>query len=333
MIITRTPLRISFGGGGTDLSAFYRIEPGAVTSTAIDKYVYIIVKKRFDNSIRVSYSKTEIASRLDEIQHPIVRHAMERTGVTSGVEIISIADVPAGTGLGSSSAFTVGLLNALHAFRGSLLPAEQLARQAAHVEIDLVKEPIGKQDQYIAAYGGLRHITFDPSENVRVEYVLSHNNVKKQLEDNLIMFYTGLERKAGPILMELRNNAKSKYEVLKSIRDIAIEMKKALLKPDLYRFGKLLHEGWILKMQTANSISNEQINEWYKTGLFNGALGGKLLGAGGGGFLLFYAEKSCHKRIEKAMPLRRIVFSFEPDGTQLIYVGGEDRFETGELQG
>jgi D-glycero-alpha-D-manno-heptose-7-phosphate kinase len=200
MIITRTPFRISFAGGGTDLAAFYQRESGAVVSTAITKYMYITVNRRFDNTIRVSYARTEIAGSVEEIQHPIVKAALRLTGINGGIEIVSIADIPAGTGLGSSSSFTVGLLNALYAYQGILKSAQELAEQACHIEIDVIGEPIGKQDQYIAAYGGLCHIQFNPDESVFVNPVICGKDRKENLAKNLLLLYTGESRKANTIL-------------------------------------------------------------------------------------------------------------------------------------
>ncbi len=210
MIITRTPFRISFAGGGTDLSAFYRRESGAVVSTAISKYMYITVNRRFDDTIRISYSRTEIAGSVDEIQHPIVKAALKLTGISGGIEIVSIADIPAGTGLGSSSSFTVGLLNALYAYQGILKSAQELAEEACHIEIDMVGEPIGKQDQYIAAYGGMCHIQFNPDESVFVNPVICSKKCREDMENNLLLLYTGDSRRANTILAEQSTNTVGK---------------------------------------------------------------------------------------------------------------------------
>jgi len=324
MIITRTPFRISFGGGGTDLRDFYKREPGAVTSTAIDKYMYIIVNKRFDDTIRVSYSKTEIVSNVREIQHPIVREALKLVGITEGMEVVSIADIPAGTGLGSSSSFSVGLLNALYAYKGMLKTAEELARDACKIEIDILGEPIGKQDQYIAAYGGLRHIQFNPDDGVFVEMVMCPKEYKEKLNRNLLLFHTGTSRDASSILREQKDNIKEmqKREILSKMRHLAIEMKQCLTSnSSLDIFGRLLHEGWMLKKQLASSISNHKLDKYYEQALSAGALGGKVLGAGGGGFLLLYCPRQHQQRVIKALHrFSPTKFSFEPEGSKIIYI-------------
>lgn len=323
MIITRTPFRISFVGGGTDLPEFYRIEPGAVVSTAINKYMYIVVNKRFDDTIRVSYSKTEIVKDVEEIQHRAVREALKLVGITKGVEIVSIADIPAGTGLGSSSSFTVGLLNALYAYKGFLKSAEELANEACHIEIDILGEPIGKQDQYIAAYGGLRYTQFNADGTVFTEPIIYSKVSKEKLNRNLLLFYTGVTREAGNILKEQQANAKQddKLACLRKMRDLAFELKQQLndnSSPDV--LGEFLHKGWMLKKQLASGISDDRIDEYYERAIRAGALGGKILGAGGGGFLLLYCPKERQLQVKEALGLRQLDFSFEPEGSKIIYV-------------
>ena len=324
MIISRTPFRVSFVGGGTDLPDFYRFKPGAVVSTAIDKYMYITVNKRFDDTIRVSYSKTEIVNRVAEIKHPIVREALKLVAITKAIEIVSIADVPAGTGLGSSSSFTVGLLNALYAYRGVLKSAEELAREACHIEIDILGEPIGKQDQYIAAYGGLRHIQFNPDETVFIEMVMCPKGYKGELSRNLMLFYTGDCRQANSILKEQKANTEQpdKRKILTQMRDLALEMKHCLVNNSaLDTFGGLLHQGWMLKRGLVSSISNTQIDEYYDRALAAGALGGKIVGAGGGGFLLLCCPLEKQEKVQEALSrLVPMAFSFEPEGSKIIYV-------------
>ena len=230
MIISRTPLRISFVGGGTDIGDYYRLNGGAVISTAIDKYIYITINKRFDDTIRVSYSKTEIVNNVDKIKHDIVRETMKVVGVTKGVEITSIADVPSkGTGLGSSSAFTVGLLNALYAFKDQHISAKQLAEEACRIEIDTLKEPIGKQDQYICAYGGFQHIKFNPDETVFVNHIICKKNVIDKLKNNLMMFYTGILRRSNMILSEQVNNIPNKKGIMDKMAELTSEMKTSLI--------------------------------------------------------------------------------------------------------
>ena len=325
MIITKTPFRISFAGGGTDLNDFYRREYGAVISTAIDKYMFITVSKSFDHRIRVSYSKTELVDDVEEIKHPLVREALKLTGITSGVEITSIADIPAQTGLGSSSSFCVGLLNALYSYKGVLKSADALARESVMIEIDKVGEPIGKQDQYIAAYGGMQYIRFNPDESVFVNPVITSRLILKELESKLVVFYTGITRKANTILRDQKRNTNDKLHILCKMRDLAAEIQDTLVSGrKLSEFGELLHQGWILKQEMSPLIAEGLINDYYRKGLEAGAIGGKLLGAGGGGFLLFYCEQQNQERLRAAMNeigLREIPFSFERQGSQIIYVG------------
>jgi D-glycero-alpha-D-manno-heptose-7-phosphate kinase len=325
VIITRTPFRVSFVGGGTDLPDFYRLEPpGAVVSTAINKYMYIVVNKRFDGTIRISYSKTEIVKDAEQIQHSIVKEALKLTGITRGIEVVSIADIPAGTGLGSSSSFTVGLLNALYAYKGVLKSAEELAREACHIEIDILGEPIGKQDQYIAAYGGLRYIQFNPDETVFTEPIIYASRSRAELNQNLLLFYSGETREAGSLLREQKANIGqgNKLDLLKRMRDMAVELKNRLNNNSFPNvLGEFLHQGWQLKKQLSTGISNDRIDDYYKKALDAGALGGKILGAGGGGFLLVYCPKENQVKLQRALgdlPLTRI--ALEPEGSKIIYV-------------
>ena len=325
MIITRTPFRISFVGGGTDFPEFYRVESGAVVSTAINKYMYVVINQRFTDAIRISYyAKTEIVGRVDEIQHPIVREVLKLVGITKGIEIASIADVHAGAGLGSSSSFTVGLLNALYAYKGILKSAEELAREACHIEINILGEPIGKQDQYIAAYGGFRYIQFNPDETVFTEPIIWTKEPKEELAQNLLLLYTGDVREASSILREQKENTQQgdKMDCLRKLRDMALELKERLnddASADI--FGKTLHQGWLLKKQLASGISNDKIDECYEKALSAGALGGKVLGAGGGGFLLLYCPKQKQSQVKKVLDyLLDLKFSFEPEGSKIIYV-------------
>lgn len=321
MIISRTPLRISFAGGGTDISTFYRKEGGAVTSTAINRYMYITVNRKFDSAIRLSYSKTENVEKVDEIQHPLVREALKLTGITKGIEITSMADVPAQTGLGSSSAFTVGLLNALYAYKGEFKPPKLLAEQACHIEIELCKEPIGKQDHYIAAYGGIQHIQFNPDETVFVDPVICSPETKRQLEEGMMLFYTGVTRPSSAILTEQKKQMDEKAEIMKKMKLQSELVRDALVGGSIAEFGKLLHEGWMLKRQLTGSITSPDIDEYYEKALKAGALGGKLLGAGGGGFLLFYCPPQKQDAVRRALSsLKETTISLEPQGTKIIYV-------------
>lgn len=325
MIISRTPLRISFAGGGTDLKAFYEVEPGAIIGTTINKYIYIAVNRPLDEAIKVSYWKTEIVDFVDEVEHSIVREALKLMRITSKVEVVSIPDIPAGTGLGSSGSFTVGLLNALYAHKSVFISKEQLAKEACIIEIDLLGAPIGKQDQYLTAYGGLQFIQLNPDDSVFVEPIPCSNEVKKALESNLMLFYTGWAREAGSILAKQRAKTKEpdKFELLKRIKQIAFEMKRLLIEGgDLNKFGEFLHEEWVNKKRLAEGISNRTIDEYYEVALAAGAIGGKLSGAGGGGFLLLYCEKDKQEKVREALHgLKEVKFSFESQGTTIISVG------------
>ncbi len=324
MIITRTPFRVSFVGGGTDLPEFYRAAPGAVVSTTIKKYMYIVVNKRFDDTIRVSYSRTEIAKSVEEIQHPIVMEAMKLAGITKGIEIVSIADIQAGTGLGSSSSFAVGLLNALYAYKGTLKPAEELAQQACRIEMGILGEPIGKQDQYITAYGGLRYIQFNPDDSVFTEPILYTSENKNRLNQNLLLFYTGDTRQASSILTEQKTNMAQADKIgsLRKMRDLALELRARLndcASPDI--LGEFLHRGWLLKKQLARGISNSKIDQYYEKACQAGVLGGKVLGAGGGGFLLLYCPWEKQAKVREALSeLPLTEFSLEPEGSKIIYI-------------
>ncbi|MDP8261803.1 MAG: hypothetical protein P9M13_00690 [Candidatus Ancaeobacter aquaticus] len=322
MIISRTPLRISFAGGGTDFKDYYRKSGGAVVSTSIDKYVYITVNKKFDQRIRVSYSKTEITDRVSQLQHDLVRECLRYLKIKGGVEITSIADIPSeGTGLGSSSAFTVGLLNSLHAYQGKHVSAKRLAEDACRIEIDVVKEPIGKQDQYIAAYGGLQYIEFKPDGHVYVDPIICSKRTKKKLNDNLIMFYLDITRKANTILAGQKRNIPHTYKTLDAMRDLTVKIRKALINNAIDEFGSILHEGWLLKKKLAQGVSNPSIDKYYEKAIKNGALGGKVLGAGGGGFLLFYCPKNKQNKVRSALKnLKEMNINFEPQGGKIIYV-------------
>lgn len=325
MIISRTPLRISFAGGGSDLPAFYEHEPGAVVSTAIDKYIYINVNQKFDKKIRASYSVTEIVDGVDDLSHELIREALKLIGSDGGVEITSISDIPSqGTGLGSSSTYTVGLLNALYAYTGRRAGAQRLAEEACEIEIARCGKPIGKQDQYIAAFGGLQYIQFNPDHSVFVDPIICGPETKQRLQSRLLMLYTGLVRSADDVLREQRANTESDQErrlALRAMTQLAQDLSKALSHDELDTFGEILHEGWMRKRGLASKISNSAIDEWYERARRHGAAGGKLLGAGGGGFLLLYAPPDRHHEIAAALPeLRAVPFRFEPQGSRIIYV-------------
>lgn len=322
MIITRTPFRISFVGGGSDLEAFYSKSPGAVLSTTINQYMYISSHKFFDrDKIRVKYSQTETVDRASDIQHPILRTILSKFNLT-GIEVSSIADVPSGTGMGSSSSFTVGVLHNIYTVLGIDVSKEQLAQEACEIEIDILKEPIGKQDQYAAAYGGLNIFRFNSDGTVTTEPIKLQSESLLALEKNLVMFYIGNQRKASDILAEQKKNTgeEDKFKTLQQMVRLVDELKCCLLQGTIDEMGKILHENWLLKQQLASAISNPEINHIYQTALENGATGGKLLGAGGGGFMLFYCMPEHQTRLKKALQkLQPFDFAFEQEGSKVIY--------------
>lgn len=325
MIVSRTPLRISFVGGGSDLPSFYRHQPGAVVTTATDKYIYINVNKKFDRKIRASYSITEIVDSVDELKNELIRESLKLVGPDAGIEVTSISDIPSeGSGLGSSSAYTVGLLNALHAYAGHHAGAERLAREACCIEIERCGKPIGKQDQYVAAYGGLQYIQFNPDETVFVDPIICSRETKRKLQEGLLMLYTGMTRSATGVLREQRANTENDPErrhSLEKMVHLARELREALCRNDADSFGEILHQGWMTKKTLAARISNNRIDEWYDRARCHGAMGGKILGAGGGGFLLLYAPPERHQEILAALPeLRPVPVGFEPQGSKIIYV-------------
>ncbi len=323
MIITRTPFRVSFAGGGSDLPDFYEKHGGCVLSTSINRYCYISIHPYFNaNQTMLKYSQNELVDKLSDIRHRIFNCVLNERGL-HGVEISSTADVPGGTGLGSSSTFTVGLLNALNCYQGKYMSKGRLAEKACEVEIEKLGSPIGKQDQYAAAFGGLNFIRFHPDGEVSVSPVAMRGGIYRRLQENLVMFYTGDTRSADAILSEQKKNMSQadKTENLKKMCALAEEMRVELEREDLDGFGSLLNEGWKLKRTLASGISNPAIDEAYETAMANGALGGKLLGAGGGGFLLFYCEPEKQEQLRVALRMRSFPFSFERDGTSVIYIG------------
>lgn len=328
MIITRTPFRVSFAGGGSDLPSFYHQHEGCVLSTTINKYMYIVIHPTFnrDESV-IKYSKTEIVDNVRHICHPIARQLLLDHRV-SGVEIVSTADIPSGTGLSTSSAYTVGLIHALYAFEGKFCSQERIAREACDLEINKLGEPIGKQDQYGTAIGGLKFIRFCPDETVHVEQLIVPLDIRRQLSENLLLFYTGLTHSAGTILKEQSRNVageSDKFHQLVQMTNLAYDMRDALINGNLNAFGQILNENWLLKRQLASRISNDTVEKYYQIAMDSGALGGKLLGAGGGGFLLFYCEKKHQARLRSALSeLVELPFSLENDGSKLIYIGEKD---------
>jgi len=325
MIISRTPLRISFAGGGTDIAAYYRRDRGTVISTAIDKYIYITVNKKFDHRIRASYSITEIVDRVDDLRHELIREALRALGLDGGIEVTSISDIPSeGTGLGSSSSYTVGLLNALYAYKGVHVGAERLAEEACAIEIGACGKPIGKQDQYVAAYGGLCRLCFHADETVFVDPIICLPETRARLQERLLLMYTGLTRSSSSILAEQNHNTEhdeAKRSTLSRMAHLAQELGTALEANDLDCFGEVLHQGWLAKRQLASGITNPTIDGWYERARAHGAIGGKITGAGGGGFLLLYAPHERHWEIIQSLPdLRPVPFRFEPQGSKIIYV-------------
>jgi D-glycero-alpha-D-manno-heptose-7-phosphate kinase len=330
MIISRTPLRVSFVGGGTDLPAFFEHTPGAVVSTAIDKYIYVNVNKKFDRQIRASYSITEIVDKRSDLKHELIRESLDIVGISGGVEITSISDIPSqGSGLGSSSSYTVGLLNALYAYTARHVGAERLAREACVIELERCGKPIGKQDQYIAAYGGFQYIRFNTDGTVFVEPIICKYETKVRLQQRLMMFYTGKTRSADNILKEQSKNTTTdadKRSILTKMKEQADYLRDALCQDDVDAFGEVLHEAWLLKRQLASGITSGTIDDWYAEARKHGAIGGKILGAGGGGFLLLYANPEQHDVIaDSLVGLRRVPFRFEPQGSKIVYVeeGGQ----------
>ena len=323
MLITKTPFRISFCGGGSDIEDFYKEYGGCVLSTSINKYMYISIHPYFnEKQTLLKYSENELVDNIRDIRHKIFHRVLCDMDI-SGVEISSTADVPGGTGLGSSSTFTVGLLHTLYCYKGKFVSKERLAKEACEVEIEKLGAPIGKQDQYAAALGGLNFIRFHSDGFVSASPVLMQAETYQRLEQNLLLFYTGTVRSANEILNEQKKNMTKadKNENIKKMCCLAREMKEALEQNDLSQFGSILHESWELKKTLAGGISNEQIDEAYARAIQSGALGGKLLGAGGGGFLLFYCEPQYQEALRRNLGLREFEFQFEQDGSSLLYNG------------
>jgi D-glycero-alpha-D-manno-heptose-7-phosphate kinase len=327
MIISRTPLRMSFVGGGSDLKAYYQNHYGAVVSTAINKYVYVIVLKKFDDYIRVGYSTTELVEDVRDIKHNIIRESLKLVGgIETSIDIVYMADVlplKYGTGLGVSSSIAVGVLNALYAYKGEHVSAEILAQQACKIEIDILGAPIGKQDQYAAAYGGFNYIRFNNDESVLVEPLFCDKLTKDQLSRRLLLFYTGLDSNSEAILTEQKANTynnKDIKETLRSMVKTADKVRTDLEQNNIDRLGHTLHQGWLAKSALASNITNSRIDDWYKKALNAGAVGGKILGSGGGGFLLIFCEEKYQDAVRQTLSvLKEIKFNFESDGSKIIY--------------
>jgi len=325
MIVSRAPVRFSLGGGGTDLPSYSREHGGFLVAAAIDKYVNLCVARRFYENIRLAYSKTELVDTVDQIEHRIFREALRHVGLGRALELHSLADVPSNSGLGSSSSFTVALLNGLHAFNRNYISTQQLAEEACHIEIDILKEPIGKQDQYIAAFGGISAFTFEKDGSVQVERLPVREEVIDQLESSLLIFYSGVERSASAVLAEQAKTVKSNKDDavarMHRIKEMGHETKKLLLDGDVDRYGELLHEHWMNKRKLASNMTDSVIDEHYDAALEAGAIGGKLMGAGGGGFFMFYVRPTERRKVYEtlvARGLRPMRFRFDFDGARIV---------------
>ena len=324
MIITRSPLRISLGGGGTDLPSYYEQHTGFLIAGAIDKYVYITLHRTFVDELIAKYSKLERVRTVDELEHPIIREAMKLVGVDAPfLEMTSMADIPAGTGLGSSGSFTTALLKALHVYKKNLVRPEEIAAQACQIEIEKLREPIGKQDQYIAAVGGLTSFHFLPGGKVEILPLQIEEETLFNLEDNLLMFFTGYTRSASAILKEqndrTRSLDKAMVDNLHFVKELGIQSKEAIESGNLHEFARLMDVHWQRKKERSGGMSNANINGWYDLAMANGALGGKLIGAGGGGFLMFYSEQTTRlRRALREQGLREVRFRFDFEGTKIV---------------
>jgi D-glycero-alpha-D-manno-heptose-7-phosphate kinase len=321
LIIIQTPLRISFFGGGTDFPSFFMEEGGCVLSSAIDKYIFVNIKERFDKKLRVGYTQTEMVDDLSELRHDLIREALRLTGIYESVEITTMGDIPSeGSGLGSSSTVTVGALHAMYTYLGEMVSAERLAREACGIEIDTLKKPIGIQDQYIAAYGGLRFFEFKTDGEVRVEKVNLAPESHRVLNDNFLLFFTGVSRRADTVLKDQKNNIKDRLVELREIKQMAHQAREYIETEKFDSFGSLLHQSWELKKRLSQSVSNSAINDLYEAARRAGAMGGKIAGAGGGGFLLLYVPYERQKAVRKALSgLQELPFRLEADGTKVIF--------------
>jgi D-glycero-alpha-D-manno-heptose-7-phosphate kinase len=325
MIVSRAPVRFSLGGGGTDLPSYSREHGGFLVAAAIDRYVSLCVARRFYDNFRLAYSKTEMTDAIDQIEHRIFREALRFMSPVPFLELHSLADVPSNSGLGSSSTFTVALLNGLHAFKRDFVSAQQLAEEACNIEIDVLKEPIGKQDQYIAAYGGITAFTFDKDGSVHVERLPVKEDVIDELESRLLVFYSGVERSASQVLSEQAKTVKANKDDavarMHRIKEMGYETKKLLLEGNVDRYGELLHEHWMNKRKLASNMTDPTIDEHYEAARKAGAIGGKLMGAGGGGVFLFYARSAERRKVYETMVgrgLRPMRFRFDFDGARIV---------------
>lgn len=324
MIISRSPLRISLAGGGSDLEEYYKTGYGAVVSTAINKYIFITVNKKFDDMIRLSYSKTELVHDVNDLEHNVIREALKLLEVDKKIEVVYMGDIPLGTagvGLGSSSALAVGVLNALYASKGLHTSARKLAADACKIEIDILGHPIGKQDQYISAYGGFNYIQFNKDGTVFVDPIIFDRETKQSLQKKFLLFYTGISRISSTILKEQKSKTQMNVRVLDKMVALAKDLRDQLVTNKINEIGDILHENWLLKKQLASGISTSQIDEYYEKARKAGASGGKILGAGAGGFLLFYCDEKYQDKVREALSdLKESPFQFEPQGSKIIYV-------------
>ncbi len=325
MIVTRTPFRVPLGGGGTDLPSYYSRYGGFIVSAAINRYVYIMLNRRFEDNLRVSYSQTQIADCADQVEHPIVREALKFVGIDRNLEIVSIADLPANTGLGSSCSFTVGLLNALHTLKREHVPLDDLAEEACHLEIEKLREPIGKQDQYIAAFGGITCLEIDREGGVRSSPLNVPDDVVQELENNVMVFYTGIQRRASDILgcqsRAADDGDRRVVEALHVIKELGREIRDALERGDLDRFGWLLDQHWQVKKCLSERVTSPEIDGWYAAAKEGGALGGKVMGAGGGGFFMFYCPNGAKARLREALTaqgLRELRIGIDFEGSKVL---------------
>lgn len=321
MIIVQTPLRISLFGGGTDFPSFFMEEGGCVLSSAIDKFIFVAIKERFDSKLRIGYTQAEMVDEIDQIRHELIRESLRLTGIERGVEITTMGDIPSeGSGLGSSSTVTVGALHAMYTYRGEIISAERLAREACAIEIETLKKPIGVQDQYIAAYGGLRYFEFLPGGEVRSEKIKISPEAQRVLNDNFLLFFTGTTRQSSSILKEQTNNIKDRLSELREIKQMTCQARSDIEKGNFDALGVLIHESWQLKKRLAGTISNGHINEIYESARRAGATGGKITGAGGGGFLLLYVPYKHQNKVRTALNgLQELPFRLEADGTKVIF--------------
>ena len=321
MIIVQTPLRVSFFGGGTDLPSYYLEEGGCVLSSAIDKYIFITIKHRFDRMLRVGWTRAEMVECVDQIQHELIREAFRLTGIHQGVEITTMGDIPsAGTGLGSSSTVTVGSLHAMYTLLGEIVPAERLAQEACKIEIDILGKPIGVQDQYIVAYGGLRFMEFHPDGKISLQRIELNEDSRRKLNENLLLFYTGISRSSEYILVDQQRNIKNRLAILKEMKELAYTARQSLDCCDVDSIGEYLHESWQLKKRLSGLISSTVLDEIYSAARKAGATGGKITGAGGGGFLLLYVPHEHQAAVRETLQgLQELPFKLEPDGSKVIF--------------